>query len=178
MSTTLTTSKTAGPSDRLKINGELVAYVDGRLSFDALQRRMATSSGRGPATSYVAFDLLAIGGVDLRRLRWTVRRTRLEGLAEGWASTSLLQLCPATDDIDEAREWFDVLPDAMGIEGLVCKGASSRYVGGRRTDWLKVNSIGVGVSDRFASGTRCPGQVAAWHPAVVRDRCRGRVVAG
>ncbi|WP_432945766.1 ATP-dependent DNA ligase [Kribbella sp. CA-253562] len=42
-----------------------------------------------------------------------------------------------TADVDEAREWFDVLPEAMGIEGLVVKGASSRYVGGRR-EWLKV----------------------------------------
>lgn len=42
-----------------------------------------------------------------------------------------------TADLEEAREWFDVLPEAMGIDGLVVKGASSRYVGGRR-EWLKV----------------------------------------
>jgi hypothetical protein len=35
--------------------------------------------------SYVAFDLLAIGGVDLRTQRWTVRRGRLEQLAARWA---------------------------------------------------------------------------------------------
>jgi ATP-dependent DNA ligase len=90
--------------------------------------------------SYVAFDLLAIGGVDLRTQRWTVRRLRLERLSVGW--TTALQLSPVTDDIEEAREWFDVLPGAMGVEGLVVKGAASRYVGGRR-EWLKVNSAGV-----------------------------------
>jgi ATP-dependent DNA ligase len=49
-----------------------VITVDGRLSFDALQRRVVTSPAKArhliaavPA-SYVAFDLLAIGGVDLR----------------------------------------------------------------------------------------------------------------
>ena len=45
-----------------------------------------------------------------------------------------LQLSPVTADLAEAREWFDVLPEAMGVEGLVVKGASSRYLGGRR-EW-------------------------------------------
>jgi hypothetical protein len=66
--------------------------------------------------SYVAFDLLAIGGVDLRTQRWTVRRRRLEQLSAGW--TTALQLSPVTDNIEEAREWFDVLPEALGAEGL------------------------------------------------------------
>jgi ATP-dependent DNA ligase len=127
--------------DGAVVDGELVISVDGRLSFDALQRRLVTSPAKAkhlvatvPA-SYVAFDLLAIGGVDLRTQRWTVRRTRLEKLAASWALP--LQLSPVTADLEEAREWFDVLPAAMGVEGLVVKGASSRYVGGRR-EWLKV----------------------------------------
>jgi ATP-dependent DNA ligase len=86
--------------------------------------------------SYVAFDLLAIGGVDLRTQRWTVRRGRLEKLAAGWRLP--LQLTPVTYDLDEAREWFDVLPAALGTEGLVLKPTSSRYVGGRRSAWSKI----------------------------------------
>lgn len=54
-----------------------------------------------------------------------------------------LQLSPVTDDLDEAREWFDVLPAAMGIEGLVVKGAATRYTPGRRDAWMKVNSVGL-----------------------------------
>jgi ATP-dependent DNA ligase len=124
-----------------------VITVGGRLSFDALQRRLVTSPAKArhlvaavPA-SFVAFDLLAIGGVDMRTQRWTVRRWRLEQVSVGW--TTALQLSPVTDDIEEAREWFEVLPEAMGVEGLVVKGAASRYVGGRR-EWLKVDSVGVG----------------------------------
>jgi ATP-dependent DNA ligase len=127
--------------DGVVLDGELVILVDGRLSFDALQRRLVTSPAKArpliastPA-SYAAFDLLAVGGVDLRTQRWTARRRRLEDLAQGWVPP--LQLSPATDDVDEAREWFEVLPAAMGIEGLVVKGANTRYAGGRR-DWLKV----------------------------------------
>ncbi|MEU4292787.1 hypothetical protein AB0E63_31570 [Kribbella sp. NPDC026596] len=54
-----------------------------------------------------------------------------------------LQLTPVTADPEEAREWFEVLPAAMGVEGLVVKGAATRYTPGRRDAWVKVNSIGV-----------------------------------
>ena len=80
--------------------------------------------------------------MDLRTQRWTVRRQRLEQLARSWVPP--LQLTPVTDDVDEAREWFEVLPSAMGVEGLVVKGASTRYTPGRRDAWMKVNSVGVG----------------------------------
>ncbi len=68
----------------------------------------------------------------------TTRRQRLEALAE-WAPP--LQLGLVTEDLDEAREWFEVLP-AMGIEGLVAKGKATRYEAGCR-GWLKTRSIGV-----------------------------------
>jgi ATP-dependent DNA ligase len=70
------------------VDGELVILVDGRLSFDALQHRLVKSPAKvrrlvatRPA-SYVAFDLLAVGGVDLRTQRWSARRRRLESLAD------------------------------------------------------------------------------------------------
>jgi ATP-dependent DNA ligase len=132
-----------------------VLLVDGRLSFDGLQQRLVTSPAKARAraaelpAAYVAFDLLAIAGVDLRTQPWTVRRARLEELAKGW--TGPLQLTPVTADIEEAREWFDVLPAAMGIEGLVVKGARSRYAAGRR-EWQKVNSVGVVLFSVLAPG--------------------------
>jgi ATP-dependent DNA ligase len=72
------------------VDGELVALDEaGRLSFDLLQRRLVTSSARArrpvaehPA-SFMAFDLLAAAGVDIRQQRWATRRSRLESLA-GW----------------------------------------------------------------------------------------------
>ncbi|MGY4771263.1 ATP-dependent DNA ligase [Kribbella sp. CWNU-51] len=79
--------------------------------------------------------MLAVGGVDLRTQRWSVRRTRLEQLAASWSAP--LQVSPMTADVSEAREWLEILPEAMGVEGLVVKGAGLRYVGGRR-EWLKV----------------------------------------
>lgn len=78
-------------------------------------------------------------------MRWTVRRQRLESLAKHWAPP--LQVSPVTADVDEAREWLEAFKSS-GVEGLVVKGASTRYQAGRR-DWVKVNSVGVG-DVRFA----------------------------
>src|SRR3712207_684877 len=49
-----------------------------------------------------------------------------------------MQLSPATSDPDKARTWFDDYRPA-GVEGLVAKGAGTRYAPGRR-EWLKVKS--------------------------------------
>lgn len=76
--------------------------------------------------AYAAFDLLAIGGVDLRTQRWTVRRQRLEQIAGSWVPP--MQLTPVTADLEEAREWSEVLPGAMGVEGLVVKHGETREV--------------------------------------------------
>jgi ATP-dependent DNA ligase len=127
--------------DGCVVDGDLVALDDaGRLSFDLLQRRLVTAPAKArrlvaehPA-SFMAFDLLAVAGVDIRSQRWTTRRGRLEALT-GWVPP--LQLSPVTYDVDEAREWYEVLPAAMGVEGLVAKGRATRYVPGRR-EWLKV----------------------------------------
>jgi ATP-dependent DNA ligase len=49
-----------------------------------------------------------------------------------------MQLSPATADAAEARRWFDDFRPA-GVEGLVAKGAGTRYAPGRR-EWLKIKS--------------------------------------
>lgn len=124
------------------VDGEVVVWHGDRLDFGRLQQRMVTAASRigalvreAPA-SYVAFDLLAAGGADLRTQRLTKRRKALEELAARWAPP--MQLSPLTSDVDEARRWFaDYRP--AGVEGLVAKGAGSRYAPGRR-EWLKVKS--------------------------------------
>jgi ATP-dependent DNA ligase len=124
------------------VDGEVVIWHGDRLDFGLLQRRLVTAAGRIGAlvaahpASYVAFDLLAAGGTDLRGQRLSRRRAGLERLAERWAPP--MQLSPATADVDEARRWFDDFRPA-GVEGLVVKGAGTRYAPGRR-EWLKVKS--------------------------------------
>ncbi len=124
------------------LDGEVVAWDGERLDFGLLQRRMVTAPSRLAAqvaahpASYVAFDLLATVGRDLRREPWRRRRAALEELARRWAPP--MQLSPVTADPAEARQWAaDLRP--LGIEGLVAKGASSRYAAGRR-EWLKIKT--------------------------------------
>ncbi|MDN5763690.1 MAG: ATP-dependent DNA ligase, partial [Microlunatus sp.] len=123
------------------LDGEAVAWVDGRLSFDHLQQRMAASApaarrlaSQHPA-SYVAFDVLAVDGTDVRGLQWRDRRTLLDTLAAGFHPP--IEVSPVTDDYDTAVSWFTDLPAATGIEGIVIKRQSSRYSPGER-GWVKV----------------------------------------
>ncbi|PUB29627.1 ATP dependent DNA ligase-like protein [Promicromonospora sp. AC04] len=117
------------------LDGELVVWVDGRLAFAALQTRM----GRGPRSaaalartspaSYAAFDVLAVGGQDVRPWAFDDRRRRLEQLATGWRPP--LNLSPVTNDHATAVEWFEAY-SAVGMEGLVVKGGGEPYPAGRR----------------------------------------------
>lgn len=123
------------------LDGEAVAWVDGRLSFDHLQQRMAASAAAArrlanqhPA-SYVAFDVLAVDGTDVRGMPWRDRRTLLDTLAAGFQSP--IEVSPVTEDYDTAAGWFTDLPAATGIEGIVVKRQSSRYSPGER-GWVKV----------------------------------------
>jgi ATP-dependent DNA ligase len=109
------------------LDGEAVLWVDGRLSFDHLQLRLARRAARAgpeaPPASYVAFDVLALDGQDQRGLIYTARRARLERLSADWRPP--LEICPSTADRDEATGWSaDYRP--AGIEGLVVKSATGR----------------------------------------------------
>ncbi len=124
------------------LDGEVVVWHDDRLDFGLLQQRMVSAAGRVAAqvaahpASYVAFDLLALGGTDLRQQTLARRRAELETLSARWAPP--MQLSPSTADPGLARQWFEDYRPA-GVEGLVAKGAGTRYSPGRR-EWLKVKS--------------------------------------
>jgi len=123
------------------IDGEVVIWNGDRLDFDLLQRRLASGAARirelvkTHQASFVAFDLLATAGTDLRPQLWRSRRAALERVAR-WEPP--LQLSPTTEDVTVARTWMaDYRP--AGIEGLVVKGATTRYTPGKR-NWIKVKS--------------------------------------
>ena len=124
------------------IDGELTIWQGDKLSFDALQhrlvgntRRIGELAARQPA-SYLAFDLLAMHGDDVRGLPLRDRRAALENLAAGWRPP--LQLVPVTTDRDTALDWMSSMA-AAGVEGIVAKGAGSRYEGGRH-GWVKTRT--------------------------------------
>jgi len=104
----VTRSATAQLPAGTTLDSELVAFVDGRLSFDALQQRMAAGVRRArdlarvqPA-SLVIFDVLQTHGQDTTQSSWRERRRVVEDMAQGWRPP--LQLTPFTEDRDEALE--------------------------------------------------------------------------
>ena len=124
------------------LDGEAVIWNGDRLDFDLLQRRLvsarsglASLAAAHPAT-FMVFDVLAVGDVDVRSRRLHERREILEDLSTSWRPP--LQLTPSTRDEQTARQWFaDYRP--AGVEGLVVKAATGVYAPGRRS-WVKVKS--------------------------------------
>lgn len=137
----------AGAADRdlpdvdLVLDGELVVWSDGRLAFDALQRRMnrtrvaARRLARELPAHYVAFDVLHLGR-NLMPLPYTDRRAALEELFAEYALGPPWTLCPATTDRALAERWIREWAPA-GLEGLLIKDPSSPYMPGSRSRWWK-----------------------------------------
>jgi DNA ligase D-like protein (predicted ligase) len=127
--------------DQVVLDGELIVVVDGHgLDFGALQQRIHPADSRVQMLSkqtpvwYVAFDLLAAGGEDLRKLPLGQRRKRLEALLKGVRSP--IHLTPYTRDVKTAQEWFRLFEGA-GLDGLIAKSWDGTYVPGKRL-WVKV----------------------------------------
>lgn len=117
------------------LDGELCAYREGRLSFTDLLRSHADRARTGVPVSYIAFDLLAVPGRDVRGLplrdRWELLGTALR------ETEPSLQRVIATLDEETARGWFRDLRDA-GVEGIVAKALNSTYRAGSTWAWRKV----------------------------------------
>ena len=118
------------------LDGELVAVTDtGEVAFERLQTR----AGRGPrpgadfSVHVALFDVLAVGETDLRRRPYDERRAEL--LRDPRRRAGDLQPVPSTGDVEVATGWVGALG---GVEGIVAKPRSSRYVGGRGgSGWVK-----------------------------------------
>ncbi|MEV8533225.1 ATP-dependent DNA ligase [Streptomyces sp. NPDC051211] len=113
------------------------------MSFEALQRR-AAARPRGAAglavglpAYFVAFDVLQLDSQELLQRPYEERRQLLEELFTDQALTAPWTLCPMTTDLAEAREWLESWTDVSGVEGLVIKPLTSRYLPGYR-GWTKV----------------------------------------
>ena len=122
----------------LLLDGEIVAFLDGRPVFGALADRMHVKSAakaekaaaRNPVTLMV-FDLLSLDDLDVISLRLEDRRAALESLGLDGPHWKV----PPT--YDDGRVLLQAT-EAQGLEGIVSKKRSSCYVFGQRTeDWLK-----------------------------------------
>ena len=130
------------PERSYVLDGELVIPNKRGFSFDDLLQRIHPAESRvirlaaeTPAL-FVAFDLLARGGVNLRGLKLDDRRHKLEGFAkECFAHGRTFRLSPASTKLADAERW---LTAASGTDGVIAKRLDLPYQGGNREGMQKI----------------------------------------
>jgi len=127
----------------LVLDGEVVIMTGHGLDFDALSQRIHPAESRvrklaaETPSSFVAFDLLADGGRDLRAAPFAERRAGLEAALRDVDAPAYLT--PMTRDRDEALDWFERFEGA-GLDGVVAKRADGVYQPGARA-MLKIKHL-------------------------------------
>jgi bifunctional non-homologous end joining protein LigD len=134
------------PCGGLALDGEVVVCdAEGRPTFQLLQQRtqlarasdIQRASAALPAT-YFVFDLLAMGGHDLRGLPLVERKALLRRLLP---AVGPIRYADHVEGLGAAL-YEQVL--ARGLEGVVAKRADSPYKGARSKDWKKIKRDTVG----------------------------------
>jgi ATP-dependent DNA ligase len=118
--------------DNTVIDGEVVAFDrEGRPSFNALQ-----NYGSAPApVVYYVFDMMVLGGEDLRRQPLQKRRELLEKKVLPRLAEPVRYSAPLDADLPVLVQSVKV----HGFEGLVAKRKTSVYEPGLRTGaWMKM----------------------------------------
>lgn len=136
---------------QMTIDGELLVLIDGRVQpFNVLQQRLnrktvSAKMMKAYPAHIRAYDLLVMGGADLRNLPFSERRKRLEDAVLKLASPRI-DLSPLLSfDNWEAVATARQAPadhgagvDADAVEGLMLKRWDSTYVPGRpKGPWFK-----------------------------------------
>jgi ATP-dependent DNA ligase len=152
------------------VDGEIVIASSHGLDFDALQLRLHPAASRvqklaqATPASFVAFDLLATGGRDMRMLPQAERRVLLERVLVD--ARPPIHLTPMTRDPALATEWLARFEGA-GLDGVVAKPEQGLYAPGKRT-MIKVKHIRT--ADCVVAGFR-------WHKAG-KDELVGSLLLG
>jgi bifunctional non-homologous end joining protein LigD len=130
------------------LDGEIVVLDEKGISkFELIQPRIHTQNqadiarmSRENPVQYVVFDLLYLDGYDLRRVPLIERKRALAAIVKASIVNTSLRI-RVSDHFENAGE--DVLEAArnMGLEGLIAKRSSSKYVSRRSQDWLKLKLV-------------------------------------
>jgi len=117
------------------VDGEIVIASPDGLDFDALQLRLHPAASRvaklaamTPA-AFVAFDVLAVAGRDVRAAAQDERRALLERVLANVEPP--IYVTPMTRDLALASEWLSRFEGA-GLDGVVAKPALGQYEPGKR----------------------------------------------
>lgn len=117
------------------IDGEIVITSGQGLDFDALQLRLHPAASRvaklaaAMPSSFVGFDLLAVGGESIMERPQSERRDALERLLAD--VTPPVYLTPMTRNRAVAAEWLQRFEGA-GLDGVIAKPDDAPYQPGKR----------------------------------------------
>jgi len=118
------------------LDGEVVVLDDRGVSdFQSLQNSM--EAGRDVRCVYFAFDALFVDGNDVRALPLSERKAVLRAMFERNQNPRLR----FGDHVEGDGPAFFERACALGLEGIVCKRADSKYTSGRGRSWLKVKCL-------------------------------------
>lgn len=120
------------PVESALIDGEIVAFKDGKPDFSTLKDAI---SNNGDMTLF-AFDLLELDGEKLDKLPNVQRKERLRALIDG--DDARIQL--AEHIAGEGEKLFETMC-REGYEGVVSKRADAAYAGKRTQNWLKIKCL-------------------------------------
>jgi ATP-dependent DNA ligase len=125
------------------LDGEIVIATSRGLDFDLLQLRLHPAASRvaklakETPSAFVAFDLLALDGRDLRDVPQAERRVLLEQALE--QAKPPIHLTPMTRDPAVATEWLARFEGA-GLDGVVAKPELGIYQPGKRA-MIKIKHV-------------------------------------
>jgi ATP-dependent DNA ligase len=117
------------------VDGEIIVATTHGLDFDALQQRVHPAASRvemlskATPASFVAFDLLAIDGTDIRTQPQEKRRAQLERMLR--KTREPIRVTAVTDDVVVAADWLQRFEGA-GLDGVVAKPRNLPYAPGKR----------------------------------------------
>jgi ATP-dependent DNA ligase len=124
---------------RCVVDGEIVVRRGEpgaeRLDWDALSQRIHPAESRvrllaeETPSSFVAFDLLAVGDDDLTAVPFAERRRSLADIGASFSSP--VHLSQVTHDVDVARRWL-VEFEGAGLDGVVAKPLGAAYEPNKR----------------------------------------------
>ena len=125
----------AGLPANCVVDGEIIIATAKGLDFDALQLRLHPAASRvaklakETPSAFVAFDLLAVDGRDVRGAPQHERRRLLERALRDVRPP--IHLTPMTRDAGVASEWL-VRFEGAGLDGVVAKPEQGTYQPGKR----------------------------------------------
>jgi bifunctional non-homologous end joining protein LigD len=123
------------------IDGEIAIYDQALVSrFEWMRARPKDALATEPV--YMVFDVLELGGKDLRGMPLWQRRNMLEALVTGQRAILPVRRLSSNG----LKAWDQALH--RGYEGIVGKDPESPYVPGRTLKWLKVKQKDYRVKER------------------------------